>query len=647
MDAPPPSSPPPSPDAPCVLIVDDEPANVLSLEKIFAREGMRTLTADGARTAIELLRRHRVQVVLTDLMMPGTTGLELLRAVKEVSPDTEVVLMTAYATVETAVSAMREGAYDFVEKPLRRVQIVKSVRKAAERNALVEENRTLKTEIRMLTRREIVGQSAGLRRVLDLATQAAPSMATVLVLGESGTGKELLARYLHERSSRARGPFVAVNCAALPESILEAELFGHERGAFTGAIARREGRFAKAAGGTLFLDEIGELPPAVQVKLLRVLQEGEYEPVGGDTVKADVRLVAATNRDLRSEIEKGRFREDLFYRLNVIALTAPPLRARREDIPLLCDHFLGVYCAKNGRSRLSLSAGAAARLFDYPWPGNVRELENVIERAVVLSRGDVIAEEHLPDFVLSAAAPAPESLAFPVGTPLEEVEMRLIRETLRHTKGDKSLAAQLLGISTRTIYRKLGELSANDDLAAAAGRGRGAGVAVPRSEALGEAGRQLDGEAALGRADALLDLGARGRVVRCPTRDPATPKRHDPGGGGGFDPVEGVARWRRRGRHVHCPCSSVYSPQAPFLPHAPRSVSSTRPCPRRGHRADRSKGATRRRSSGRRARAGRRRIARNCRIAGLEPGVRQRHRGPAEGEGGARPGRHSARDVVR
>jgi two-component system response regulator HydG len=371
--------------------------------------------------------------------------------------------MTAYATVETAVSAMREGAYDFVEKPLRRVQIVKSVRKAAERNALVEENRTLKTEIKLLTRREIVGQSAGLRRVLDLATQAAPSMATVLVLGESGTGKELLARYLHERSSRSRGPFIGVNCAALPESILEAELFGHERGAFTGAVAKREGRFAKAAGGTLFLDEIGELSPAIQVKLLRVLQEGEYEPVGGDTVKADVRLVAATNRDLRAEIEKGRFREDLFYRLNVIALTAPPLRARREDIPLLCDHFLGVYCAKNGRSRLTLSPGAAARLFDYPWPGNVRELENVIERAVVLSRGDVIAEEHLPDFVLSAAAPAPESLAFPVGTPLEEVEMRLIRETLRHTKGDKSLAAQLLGISTRTIYRKLGELSAGDD----------------------------------------------------------------------------------------------------------------------------------------------------------------------------------------
>ena len=457
------SSPPPSPDAVSVLIVDDEPSNVLSLEKIFAREAMRTFTADNARAAIEVLRKHRVQVVLTDLMMPGTSGLELLRAVKEVSPDTEVVVMTAYATVETAVQAMREGAYDFVEKPLRRVQIVKSVRKAAERNALLAENRSLKIELHLLTRREIVGQSMILRRVLDLATQAAPSMATVLVLGESGTGKELLARFVHERSARAKGPFIGVNCAALPESILEAELFGHERGAFTGAIARREGRFAKASGGTLFLDEIGELSPAIQVKLLRVLQEGEYEPVGGDTVKADVRLVAATNRDLRAEIERGRFREDLFYRLNVIALTAPPLRARREDVPLLCDHFLGVYCKKNARARLTLAPAAEQRLFDYPWPGNVRELENVIERAVVLCRGDVIGEEQLPDFVLDAAAPATGALSFPIGTPLEEVELRLIRETLRHTKGDKSLAAQLLGISVRTIYRKLGEVAATTD----------------------------------------------------------------------------------------------------------------------------------------------------------------------------------------
>ena len=454
-------SEPPRPDAaggPTVLVVDDDASNLASIEKIFQRDGMRVLTADGARAALELARGHRIQVVLTDLMMPGTSGIELMRALKQVSPDTEVVMMTAYGTVETAVQAMREGAYDFVEKPLKRMTIIKSVRKAAERQSLVAENRSLKQEIKLLTRREIVGSSPALRRVLDVATQAAPSSATVLVLGESGTGKELLARYIHERSSRAKGPFVAVNCAAIPETILEAELFGHERGAFTGAFGRREGRFARAAGGTLFLDEIGELSPAVQVKLLRVLQEGEYEPIGGDTVRADVRVVAATNKDLRAEVSAGRFREDLFYRLDVIAITAPPLRARREDIPLLVDHFLGVYCAKNNRARLEAPREVLAFLLDYPWPGNVRELENVIERAVVLCRGERLSVDDLPEPVREASDASPSSLTFSVGTPLDEVERRLIRETLRYAKGDKSLAAQLLGISTRTIYRKLGEV---------------------------------------------------------------------------------------------------------------------------------------------------------------------------------------------
>jgi two-component system response regulator HydG len=295
-----------------VLVVDDEPSNLASLQKIFEREKMRVLVADGAKAALDLVRKHRVEVVLTDLMMPGISGVDLLKAIKEVAPDTEVVVMTAYGTVETAVQAMREGAYDFVEKPLKRMSIVKSVKKAAERHSLVVENRSLKQELKLLTTREIVGQSAALRRVLDVATQAAPSSATVLILGESGTGKELLARYIHGKSGRAAGPFVAVNCAAIPESILEAELFGHERGAFTGAVGRREGRFARAKGGTLFLDEIGELSPAVQVKILRVLQEGEYEPLGGHTVRSDARIVAATNRDLGAEVEAGltRVRKD-------------------------------------------------------------------------------------------------------------------------------------------------------------------------------------------------------------------------------------------------------------------------------------------------------------------------------------------------
>ena len=444
-------------DAPTVLVVDDEPSNLASIEKIFQRDGMRVLTASSARAALDLLRTHRVEVVLTDLMMPGTSGIELLRAIKQLAPDTECVLMTAYGTVETAVQAMREGAYDFVEKPLKRMTIIKSVRKAAERRSLVAENRSLRKEISLLTKREIIGSSPALRRVLDVATQAAPSSATVLVLGDSGTGKELVARYIHDHSARKFAPFVAVNCSAIPETILEAELFGHERGAFTGAFAKREGRFAKALGGTLFLDEIGELTPAVQVKLLRVLQEGEYEPIGGDTVRADVRIVAATNKDLRAEIAAGRFREDLFYRLNVIAITVPSLKARREDIPLLVDHFLGIYCAKNNRSRLEAPREVMERLTNYSWPGNVRELENVIERAAVLCRSEKLSIDDLPESIRETSDATPGAITFSVGTPLDEVERRLIQETLTHARGDKSVAAQLLGISTRTIYRKIEE----------------------------------------------------------------------------------------------------------------------------------------------------------------------------------------------
>ena len=448
-----------------VLVVDDEPNNVTSLEKIFAKEGFRVCGANNAREALDQLRRRRVDVVLTDLMMPGITGIELIKAVKEISPDTEVVVMTAFGTVEVAVQAMREGAYDFVEKPLKRLPIVKSVRKAGERRQLLTENRSLRQELRLLTERTIVGHSPALRRVLEVVAQAAPSTATVLVLGESVTGKELIARTVHAKSGRT-GPFVAVNCAAIPESILEAELFGHERGAFTGAVARREGRFARAAGGTIFLDEIGELSGGVQVKLLRVLQEGEFEPVGGRTQRSDVRIVAATNRDLKAEVLAGRFREDLYYRLNVIAVTAPPLRTRREDVPLLVDHFLASFAHKNRKAVLAIPPEVMNKLLDYSWPGNVRELENAIERAVVLSRGDTLQLQDLPEAIAQSQPSVVEALTFPIGTPLDEVEHRLIRETLRHTAGDKALAAQLLGISTRTIYRKLGDFE---------GGGRGEG----------------------------------------------------------------------------------------------------------------------------------------------------------------------------
>src|SRR3954470_5274045 len=311
-----------------LLLVDDEPANLDSLERIFAREGYKTQRAETGAAALAALRDKPADVVLTDLMMPGMSGQELLRAVKAVAPDAEVVLMTAYGTVEAAVSAMKDGAYDFLTKPLKRHAVLKSVAQALEKRRLVRENRQLKAKLAGLGgQTSIIGQSPALRATLDVIRQAAPSSATVLLLGESGTGKELFARALHEASGRAAGPFVAINCGAIPETILESELFGYERGAFTGAVARKEGRIERAQGGTLLLDEIGELSPAVQVKLLRFLQEGEIERLGGtSTVKVDSRVVAATNRDLTAAVQAGKFREDLYYRLNVIQIVLPPLR---------------------------------------------------------------------------------------------------------------------------------------------------------------------------------------------------------------------------------------------------------------------------------------------------------------------------------
>jgi len=457
-----------------VLVVDDEPAIVESLAKIFKREGLTVLTATGGTAGLELLRKHRVGVLLTDLMMPQTTGMDLLRAAKTVAPETEVVLMTAYGTVETAVDAMKEGAYDFVTKPVKRAHVVRIVRNALEKQSLIVENRALKAQLAERRRRAIIGTSLPWRRTMDIVMQAAPSEATVLLLGESGTGKELLARAVHDNSTRAKGPFIAINCAAIPESILEAELFGYEKGAFTGATQSREGRFEAANGGTLFLDEIGEIPRTVQVKLLRVLQEGEIERLGGGGKprRIDIRLIAATNVNLGEEVRAGRFREDLYYRLNVIPVSVPPLRDRRDDVPLLLQHFLQIYAEKNGKPITGCTAGAVEKLASYAWPGNVRELENAIERAVVLTRSSVIDEEALPREIRDAAiggAATTSPLTFAVGTPLAEIEMRVIHETLRHTRGDKRLAAKLLGIATRTIYRRLEEKHPDDDGADAAG----------------------------------------------------------------------------------------------------------------------------------------------------------------------------------
>jgi two-component system response regulator HydG len=448
-------------DAGIVLVVDDEPAIVESLSKIFRREGLNVLSATDGSAGLDILRKHRVGVLLTDLMMPNTSGMDLLRAAKTIAPEAEVVLMTAYGTVETAVDAMKEGAYDFVTKPLKRAHVVRIVRNALEKQSLLVENRSLKAQLAEKRRRAIIGTSLAWRRTMDIVMQAAPSEATVLLLGESGTGKELLARALHENSARAKGPFVAVNCAAIPESILEAELFGYEKGAFTGAATARDGRFEAAHGGTLFLDEIGEISRHVQVKLLRVLQEGEIERLGGSGKprRIDVRIVAATNVNLAEEVKAGRFREDLYYRLNVIPVSVPPLRDRRDDISLLAQHFVQVYAEKNGKAITGLSPAALERLTEYGWPGNVRELENAIERAVVLTRAGhtVIDEDALPREIRDATpgTASATSLTFPIGMPLAEIEMRVIHETLRHTRGDKRLTAKLLGIATRTIYRRL------------------------------------------------------------------------------------------------------------------------------------------------------------------------------------------------
>lgn len=370
--------------------------------------------------------------------------------------------MTAYGTVETAVEAMREGAYDFITKPLRRTQVVRVVQKALEKRSLVEENRTLRAQLEASRHRLIVGQSLTLRRTVDIIEHAAASAATVLLLGESGTGKELMARLLHERSPRAGRPFVAVNCAAIPDGILEGELFGYEKGAFTGAVMRRDGRFAQAHQGTLFLDEIGEIPLTTQVKLLRVLQEGEVERLGGKSEKIDVRVVAASNRDLKRAVADGSFREDLYYRLHVIAVELPPLRDRSDDVPLLANHFVRRFSEKNSRAIAGISKEALDRLVSYPWPGNVRELENAMERAVVLSRDSTIEIKDLPSEVqeggVGESMHRPSGrLSFEIGTPLSVIERRVITETLRHTRGDKRLAAELLGIATRTIYRKLDE----------------------------------------------------------------------------------------------------------------------------------------------------------------------------------------------
>jgi len=439
---------------PLVLVVDDEEANRLTLERILVREGIDVRHAANAREALDRLREDPVALMLTDLKMPGMDGLQLMKTARSLDADLEVIVMTAYGTVETAVEAMKEGAYDFVTKPLRRADLVRAVRKALEKRALVAENRALKDELARAVPDELIGRSGQLRALLEEARQVADSVASVLITGESGTGKGLLARWIHRASPRREARLVTVNCAALPESLLESELFGYEPGAFTGAQGRKEGRFDLASGGTLFLDEITEMSPTIQAKLLRVLQDGEYERVGGTrTLRADVRVIAATNRDPEAAVREGTLREDLYYRLNVIRLHLPPLRERRDDVALLARHFTALHARRNRRTIAGIAPDAMDALSAWSWPGNVRELENAIERAVVLARGEILGLSDLPP-AMRQQRPTPNTLSFAVGTPLKIVEREMIEATLQLAGGDKARAAALLGITSRTIYRR-------------------------------------------------------------------------------------------------------------------------------------------------------------------------------------------------
>src|SRR5216110_843571 len=444
-------------DPATLLIADDDPGLRESLERTLTREGYRVILASDGNAALERLRAGGVDLVLFRSKMPGLSGIELLRAVKAIASEVDVILLTAFGTVEEAVKAMKEGAYDFLTKPFQRAQLLRLIRQALERRVLIQQNRALQQRLDdLLAQGAVVGSSPAFRRMMTLVEEVADSSATVLIQGESGTGKELVASTIHARSARSRGPFIAVNCAALPETLLESELFGYEKGAFTGAAGRKEGRFELADGGTLFLDEVADLSPVTQPKILRVLQEGEFDRLGATrSIKVDVRLVAASNQDLVQLVKEKRFREDLYYRLNVITLTVPPLRERREDVRVLAQHFLRVYAAKNNRRLEGFTDEAIRRLEAYAWPGNVRELENVIERGVVLAQGALMDVTDLPPEI-AGSTPLPEGvLSIRLGTPLAEVEARLLEETLRATKGNKTLTAKLLGIDPTTVLRKL------------------------------------------------------------------------------------------------------------------------------------------------------------------------------------------------
>jgi two-component system response regulator HydG len=425
------------------------------MQTLLTQEGFEVVLAEDGPSAVARFEEVGPDVVVTDLRMPGLDGLEVLHRVREIDPDAIVVLATSFADVETAVRAMRDGAEHYLTKPIQFDELVLVINRALDRRKLKSETSELRARLKEKLRFDnIVGTSPAIQDVFKVIEQVAPSKASVLITGESGTGKELVAQAIHENSPRAAAPFVKLHCAALAETILESELFGHEKGSFTGAVGRREGRFKQADRGTLFLDEIGEISPALQVKLLRFLQERTFERVGGnETVKVDVRIIAATNRDLAAEVAAGKFREDLYYRLNVVNIDMPPLRARPSDLLPLANHFLAHFSKENGKGIEGFAGDALARITSYRWPGNIRELENVIERSVVLCDGPMLTAKHLPAGV---GAVTKGAVRIP-GSTLDEVERHLILTTLEACGGRTSAAAQMLDISVRKIQYKLHE----------------------------------------------------------------------------------------------------------------------------------------------------------------------------------------------
>jgi DNA-binding NtrC family response regulator len=441
-----------------ILVVDDERGLCAGVQEALRREGYMVDAANDARTALKLLGERLYNLVLTDVRMPELSGLQLLKDARQASRDTLFILMTAYGTVGSAVEAIKEGAYDYVTKPLDMQRLRALVLKALEFQSVVSENNELRLRLRKRSEPSLlVGESEAIRHVIHLADEVARSEVTVLLEGESGTGKELVARMIHAKSARAEQPFIFVNCAALPEQLLEAELFGHVKGAFTGAVTSKLGRFQLADGGTLFLDEIGDLPAKGQGDLLRVLEDGCFRMVGGtELTRVNVRVVAATNQKLQESVAAGKFREDLFYRLHIVPIVLPPLREHAEDIPLLAETFLDHFTAKHKRRRLRLSAEAMQSCQRFPWPGNVRQLRNVAERLVLTCHAAAIAVEDLPDFVQAHDRNA-ASFAIRPGMTLAEVEKLLIRQTLTKVTSNREEAARLLGISRRTLQYKLKE----------------------------------------------------------------------------------------------------------------------------------------------------------------------------------------------